>query len=161
MNQEDIAFSGGRAGDKGAFAARLARYRDLLARKWWVLLAGLAVGLGLAFGLPLLSAPAFVSSGRMIVSIKLALPEGSVYNEELSNFLGTQASLMQSGVVLNRAQGRVLALRAGITNLAVNLRISVSPKTSIFVLEAVGADPLCAQTFLQACMEEYIKLKRE
>lgn len=161
MNQEDIAFFGGRAGDKGAFAARVARYRDLLARKWWVLLAGLALGLALAFGLPLLSAPAFVSSGRMIVSIKLALPEGSVYNEELSNFLGTQASLMQSGVVLNRAQGRVLALRAGITNLAVNLRISVSPKTSIFVLETVGADPLCAQAFLQACMEEYIKLKRE
>ena len=39
----------------------------------------------------------------MIVSIKLNIAEGSVYTEELSNFLGTQAALMQSGVVIDRA----------------------------------------------------------
>ena len=46
--------------------------------------------------------PTFASVGRMIVSIKLNIAEGSVYTEELSNFLGTQAALMQSGVVINR-----------------------------------------------------------
>ena len=43
----------------------------------------------------------------MIVSIKLAIPEGSVYTEELSNFLGTQAALMQSGVVNYTVTGDV------------------------------------------------------
>ena len=45
----------------------------------------------------------------MIVSIKLAIPEGSVYTEELSNFLGTQAELMQSSEVMRRAHQRVMA----------------------------------------------------
>jgi hypothetical protein len=43
----------------------------------------------------------------------------------------------------------------------VALRVSVSPKTTIFVLQASGRDPDYTQAFLQACMEEYIALKRE
>jgi capsular exopolysaccharide synthesis family protein len=97
----------------------------------------------------------------MIVSIKLAIPEGSVYSEELGNFLGTQAALMRSGVVMNRAQASLLARDPGIPIPPISLKVGVSPKTSIFVLEALGNEPKCVQSFLQACMEEYIKLKKE
>src|SRR5206468_962122 len=85
----------------------------------------------------------------------------SVYTEELSNFLGTQAALMQSGVVINRAHARVTAQRPDLALQAVNLKVSVLPKTTIFVFQGSGNDAHYTQTFLQACMEEYINLKKE
>ena len=97
----------------------------------------------------------------MIVSIKLAIAEGSVYTEELSNFLGTQAALMQSGVVINRAHARVVAQKADTAMQLVTLKVSVLPKTTIFVLQATGADAAYTQAFLQGCMEEYVSLKKE
>ena len=107
------------------------------------------------------SAPAFASLGRMIVSIKLNIAEGSVYTEELSNFLGTQAALMQSGLVVQRAHGRVTAQKPELRMQPVGLKVTVLPKTTIFVLQASGSDPAYTQAFLQACMEEYIALKKE
>jgi capsular exopolysaccharide synthesis family protein len=97
----------------------------------------------------------------MIVSIKLNIAEGSVYTEELSNFLGTQAALMQSGVVLNRAHARVTLQKPEVRWQPVGLKVTVSPKTTIFVLQATGGDPEYTRAFLQACMEEYIALKKE
>src|SRR5690242_11042592 len=109
MSEETVEYAQSRSLAKAHFVNRLHRYRDLLVRKWWVLALGAVVGLAVEAGIWFLEAPSFVSLGRMIVSIKLAIPEGSVYNEELSNFLGTQAALMQSGVVVNRARQRVIA----------------------------------------------------
>jgi succinoglycan biosynthesis transport protein ExoP len=162
MNEEEAPqYSHSRPATKAHFQAKLNRYRDLLLRKWWVLLCGMLIGLLVVGAISWFQAPSFISIGRMIVSIKLAIPEGSVYNEELSNFLGTQAALMQSGVVVNRAHGRVVARNPALTNQPVAIKVAVSPKTSIFVLEATGADPRYVQQYLQSCMEEYINLKKE
>ena len=66
---------------------------------------------GLALGVEALylrySPAAFISVGQMIVSIKLNIQQGSLYTEELSNFLGTQAALMQGSEVTQRARDRV------------------------------------------------------
>src|SRR5206468_3556632 len=35
------------------------------------------------------------------------------------------------------------------------------PKTTIFILQGTGDDPQYTQAFLQACMEEYVSLKKE
>jgi len=161
QNQESNEYQSRPVEAKVHLRARLTHYRDLLLRKWWVMALGVVLGLGVAGAFLFYQPRLFVSTGRMIVSIKLAIPEGSVYSEELGNFLGTQTALMRSGVVLNRAQARVLARSPGSVPSPVTLRVAVSPKTSIFVLEAVGPDALNVQTFLQACMEEYIKLKKE
>ena len=98
-----------RSASKAHFHARLSRYRSLLRRKWWVLVLGALVGLAIQGAMFWSEPPTFASVGRMIVSIKLNIAEGSVYTEELSNFLGTQAALMQSGAVVNRAHARVAA----------------------------------------------------
>jgi len=148
-------------GAKACSVVRLNHYKGLLIRRWWVLALGSGVGLAIAGVLWWYRPPNFISVGRMIVSIKLAIPEGSVYSEELGNFLGTQAALMRSGVVLNRAQARLLSGDPGLSLQPIALKVAVSPKTSIFVLEATGSDPKCVQAFLQACMEEYVKFKKE
>lgn len=147
--------------NKARAVARLNRYRELLIRKWQLLAAGLVTGLLVGTLLWWLQPPTFISIGRMIVSIKLAIPEGSVYSEELGNFLGTQAALMQSRVVMERAQRALSAPEATLSRQPIALRVNVSPKTSIFVVETSGANAPYVQRFLQAAMEEYIQLKKE
>ena len=161
MNDQAVHASQDRSASRAHFHARLSRYRNLLREKWWVLVLGAVAGLAIAGGVAWYQPPSFASVARMIVSIKLNIAEGSVYTEELSNFLGTQAALMQSAVVINRAHVRVMAQKAEVGMHPVALRVSVSPKTTIFVLQASGRDPDYTQAFLQACMEEYIALKRE
>lgn len=108
MNEE--ADNYGRMARKSQFGSNLRHYRDLLIRKWWVLALGVVAGLLAEAAVVRYQAPAFVSVGQMIVNVKLAIPQGSVFTEELSNFLGTQAALMQSEVVVNRAFARAAAL---------------------------------------------------
>jgi len=150
-----------RSRSKTHVLARMQRYKAMLRTKWWVLILGALVGSLIAGGMSWFDPPSYVSSGRMIVSIKLAIPEGSVYTEELSNFLGTQAALMQSGAVINRAHARVTAQKPNLQMQNVSLRVSVLPKTTIFVLSAVGGNAEYSQAFLQAAMEEYVSLKKE
>jgi capsular exopolysaccharide synthesis family protein len=161
MNQETLRHSFHSSEAKALSVARLRRYRELLIRKWKLLAAGVFIGLLVGIVLWWSQPPTFLSIGRMIVSIKLAIPEGSVYSEELGNFLGTQAALMQSRVVTERAQARLALHDSGLALQPISLRVSVSPKTSIFVLEASGPNSKYVQALLQAAMEEYIKLKKE
>ena len=161
MNDETVQPPHDRSVARARFVARFQRYANLLRKQWWVLALGLALGLAVQGILSRFAAPSFTSVGRMIVSIKLAIAEGSVYTEELSNFLGTQAALMQSGVVINRAHARVIAQKADTALQLVTLKVSVLPKTTIFVLQATGADAAYTQAFLQGCMEEYVNLKKE
>ena len=150
-----------RSAAKSRLLAKLHRYKTLVMTKWWILLLGPIVGLAAVFAFSRIGPVSYASYGRMIVSMKLNIPEGSIYAEEMSSFLGTQAALMQSGVVLNRAYARVAAQNPNLTPQPVQIKVSVQPKTSIFVLQAAGADPQYTQQYLQACMEEYIALKKE
>src|SRR6185436_15196309 len=134
MNEDNVQHSPDRSISKARFLAKFQRYFNLLRKKWWILLLGIGLGVGVQVVLSRFAPVSFTSVGRMIVSIKLAIPEGSVYTEELSNFLGTQAALMQSGVVINRAHSRVVAQKPDQVMQSVALKVSVLPKTTIFVL---------------------------
>ena len=169
-----------RSNVRARFHSRLSRYRSLLRRRWWVLVLGAILGGVVGGAIARSQGVSFSSVGRMIVSIKLNIAEGSLYTEELSNFLGTQASLMQSGVVIRRAEKvaaekaaaekaaaeKVAAEKAGeespeLSVPRVALKVTVLPKTTIFVLQATGADREYTKAFLQAVMEEYSALKKE
>ncbi len=161
MNDQMSSFAQDRSDSRMRLLARLSRYKYLLVRKWWVLALGALLGVAVQIALLKFSAASFVSVGRMIVSIKLAIPEGSVYTEEWSNFLGTQTALMQSGVVINRAHARVAAQRPDLAMRPVALKVTTLPRTTIFILQGTGGDPEYTQAFVQACMEEYINRKKE
>jgi capsular exopolysaccharide synthesis family protein len=141
--------------------SRINRLKNLLTSKWWLPVLGVVVGVGIEGQMWRNEKPLYTSSGRMIVSIKLSIPEGSVYTEELNNFLGTQAALMQSGVVINRAWAGVASLLPNVPMQPVSLKVTVVPKTSIFLLQGTGDEPRYTQAFVQACMEEYVNLKKD
>ena len=138
---------------------RTHRVRALLWQRWWVVVGAIAVGLAVQGTLWTRDRVRYVSTGRMIVNLKLAIPEGSLYTEELNNFLGTQAALMQSAAVLDRAQDRTQAPVLEVQ--PVTLRVFIQPKTTIFLLQGTGENGPYTQQFVQACMEEYINLKKE
>ena len=146
---------------RARFVTRFNRHKNQLATHWWVLLATAAAGVAAQSALWRFERPQFVSCGRMIVNLKLSIPEGSLYTEELNNFLGTQAALMQSGAVVNRAHSRVAAGTGYQESLPVGLKVLILPRTTIFVLQGTGQDSRYTQEFVQACMEEYINLKKE
>jgi polysaccharide biosynthesis transport protein len=143
------------------FITRFNRHKTQLTRHWWVLVVAVAAGAVVQAAMWRFEDPQFVSCGRMIVNLKLSIPEGSLYTEELNNFLGTQAALMQSGVVINRAHARVMGSGSTPENQPVALKALILPRTTIFVLQGTGPDSRYTQEFVQSCMEEYINLKKE
>ena len=159
--QQPITLTPDRPARAAQFYARLHRYKILLQRRWWVLLTGVLLALTALGAYVWLSPPSYISVGKMIVSIKLTIPDGSVYSEELNNFLGTQAALMESDVVLSRAQRRVTAREPKWTGKEPEVKVSVFPRTSIFKLQGVTDDPEYSQAFVQAVMDEYGLLKKE
>ncbi len=119
------------------------------------------VGISLAAWNDSKKAPSYVSVGRMMVSGRIAMPEGSVYSEELNNFYGTQSALMQSAEVRRRAVARVETLRPELQASSVSLGVSQEQGTSFFVLKAIGDKGDYTQAYLDACMDEYIRFRRE
>ena len=153
-----------RAAVMNKFHSRLQRYRNLLFRRWWIFLLTVPVAVGVEQWRLSSAAPEFTSVGQMIVNIKLNTQSGSIgslYSEELGNFLGTQAALMQGQTVLSRARDRVATENPGLTPCSVKVDVSVLPKTTIFILRATGQEPQYTQKFLQACMVEYNNMKKE
>ncbi|GAB4270958.1 MAG TPA: hypothetical protein DIU37_01990 [Opitutae bacterium] len=139
----------------------LFRAKLLLKRFWWVFLITISLGVAFQTYDVLITPPSYVSYSQMIVSGRIALPEGAIYSEELSNFFGTQMSLMQSHRVKERARLRVRAMQPELDPCVVRVSVSQSPDASIFILSAVGEKPEYTQAYLNALMNEYLSFKRE
>ena len=163
MNDQTVSAPGERRPATGNFAARAYRYRILLIKRWWVLLICIGLSLGGAAAYLRFLPPQFIAVGQMIVSIKLNLQAGSLYTEDLANFLGTQAALMMGGEVMQRASDHVAAQNPNLpaTSKLPVLKVTIIPKTTIFTLTATGENPDYTKAFLQAAMEEYINLKKQ
>jgi capsular exopolysaccharide synthesis family protein len=136
------------------------RYKYMLQNWWWIPLLTTAIGLGFQAWMVLSAPPQYQSNGRLMVSGKINIPEGAVYNEEAANFFGTQLELLQSSEVARRADARVMALNPNLEKVPVRLYASVIPKTSIFSVTAQGPQPQQTKAYIDAVMDEYIAYRR-
>jgi capsular exopolysaccharide synthesis family protein len=143
------------------FFDKLHRYKKLLLAHWWILLVALALGVCIEWLLLRHASPAYASDGRMIVNVKVSIPNGNIYSEDAGNFFGTQVALMLSDSVVNRVKQRLQSTQAGLPVAPVQINVTLAPKASIFNLRAVGSDPKYTQAYLEATMEEYINLKKD
>ena len=141
--------------------ARLYRYQLLLRKYWWLPLMVLSASLLVQGVRYFLSAPLFVSSGRMMVAPRILTKESAVYTEELTNYFGTQVSLMQSEEIKRRAARAVEASHPDLKGLLAELTVQQEPKASIFILRVTSPDPKYSQLFADACMSEFLEFKRE
>ena len=146
---------------RSGFLTRYYRFRRQLRKHWWLLVGAIGLSLAVQAVIWRIQQPLFVSCGRMIVNVKLTIPEGSLFTEELNNFLGTQAALMQSAAVIQHAQERAGQRLPMVDPQPVTLKALIQPKTTIFILQGTGANPAYTREFVQACMEEFLGLKKE
>src|SRR6266581_8783065 len=91
------------------FFSVINRHKINLRRRWWIVLLGIILALGLEAAWIRFVPPSYFSIGTMIVSLKLTTPQRSTYAEELNTFIGTQTALMESDVVASHARARLIA----------------------------------------------------
>ena len=144
-----------------ALRARVYRYSLLLRKYWWLPLMVLSASLLVQGVRYFLSEPLYVSTGRMMVAPRIMTKESAVYTEELTNYFGTQVSLMQSEEIKRRAARSIEASHPDLKDFTAELGVQQEPKASIFILRVTSADPKYSQLFADACMSEFLEFKRE
>jgi capsular exopolysaccharide synthesis family protein len=151
-----------------ASSFRVQRLLGFLLKYWWVPVLTAALGLGAGIALVLSKPPIFFSTASMWETVKMHLPEGSLFAEDVQNFLGTQTELLHSTVLRDLAVAR---LRASGTNVSVPvgrdgeplpvlIRVTGSAKSSVFMLEANSSVAAYTQAYLDALMNVYLEYKR-
>ncbi|HTL58621.1 MAG TPA: polysaccharide biosynthesis tyrosine autokinase [Candidatus Limnocylindrales bacterium] len=166
---------------------RLHRHQLLVRKYWWVLLLMLGLTVLPAYLLTRALPRTYQSEARLWLTGKLDLSEGRLYTEELVNFLGTQADLLRSRAIQERAlakveqqlpKGQALKPVPGVLDVIrslvsapaakkaaeefpFRLKVSESSKSSILELRATGTEPNSTQLFLKELMAQYLSFKRE
>src|SRR5579862_2972444 len=97
-------------GPTGRLYATFSRYRAVLRRGWWIIVLCVSIAMAAQAWWISNQPPQYRSVAKMMVSGRMAIPEGKLYQEEAMNFLGTQVELMQSGAVRSRAEAQVQSL---------------------------------------------------
>lgn len=161
MNKIEQPGSSGRASASMVLLSKVKKHLAVLKKTWWILILTSAAGAGVAYWNTSQKPPSYRSVARMMVSGKIAIPDGAVYSEELANFYGTQSELMQCTEVKRRAAQQVEAQNPELTMVPVGLDVSLQRGTSFFVLGATGSEPNYTQKMLDAVMDEYMQYKRE
>ena len=130
-----------------------------LRRFWWLIMLGLVIGGVFGFWNSRRQPTVFTSESKMVVSGKINLQAGTSYSEEAQDFLGTQATIMQSREVRSRAEKSLAA--TGNAKAPVDLAVTYIPRTTVFLLKANGLSPEYTHAFLQECMQQFISLRKE
>ncbi len=140
---------------------KLYRYRALLRKYWWIVVFTTCAGLAGSSWFVARQKVVYASTGRMMVSGKINLPEGAIYAEEMNFFMSTQRELMQDEAVRQRAQECVRSTSPATPIGPITLTVAPLPQTSIFILTASGSEPDYPQKFVDAIMQEFIATRRE
>ncbi len=164
MSQPEASTAPDRAIQSSRIFAQLHRYRNLLRKHWWIPALTITLALAAQSWRLWSTPPSYSSYGRMVVNIRIANSQSpmSVVQDEGFNFYGTQVAMMQSVTVLNRAAERVRALHpeTSAPNEPVIFRATQIPRTSVFHLVCTGLESNYTRFYLDACMEEYLNLRR-
>ena len=97
-------------------SARLRRFLTFLLKFWWIPVLTLAIGIVLEAAYVHWKQPAFVSKASMWETVKLTLPEGEVFSEDMQNYMGTLSGLLQSETLRQQA---LAILRASTNNASI------------------------------------------
>lgn len=139
----------------------------LLRKFWWLPFLTLALSLAAAAVYILRSAPTYVTHASMWETEKVRLPVGELFSDDPQNEVGNQTELIRSSKLRQLTLARLqLVMTNGIPlgrdgrPLQVELAVKQSPKTSVFTVEATGADPVYIRIYLDNLINEYLEYKK-
>ena len=108
-------------------------------------------------------APHLRLGGKPLGHRQTPTPRGRPVPEELQNFFGTQIELLESGPLQQLAFNRLQATKPDAIKLgddgfplAVSIRVSQAPKTTVFELTAKGSDPAYIRAYLDSLMDAFL-----
>lgn len=145
------------------------KFLGSLKKFWWIPLLTLAVGIAAGFALVRRMEPVYISKASMWETSKLRLPDQSIYSDDMENILGTQIEILQSDKLRKLALERLgsmsnsVPLPTGLDGqpLAVDIRVSIVPKSSIFQIQAISANPVFTKNYLDALMQSFLDYDKE
>jgi capsular exopolysaccharide synthesis family protein len=126
----------------------------------WLLVIMLLGGTGLGYLQSKYKPLSFTSEAKMVLSGKISIDAGTSYSDEMGDFMGTQAAIMQGTEVRSRAEKSLGAAGKKPTGPAV-ISATYIPRTTIFILKAKGNDPVYTEALLQETMRAFIGLRKE
>ncbi len=147
---------------------RVRRFLIFLLKFWWIPVLTLAVGIVIEAAYVHWKQPSFVSRASMWETMKLTLPEGDVFSEDVQDYMGTLSGLLQSETLRQNAltilrnspnNGSIVLGKDG-EPLPVDIQVSGKAKSSVFNIQATSANPLFTQTYLNAIMQAYLDYKK-
>lgn len=134
----------------------------LLRRFWWLLILPPLLGAGAAYAWHRATPQRYDSTAKLWITSELNLTDSRPASEDLMNYIGTQAELLRSETVRERALALMSSrYRALSTNESsqLNLVVRDSVRNSIIELHGTGPDPLAARFFLQAVVDSFFQFK--
>lgn len=129
---------------------------DAARRHWWLVVLGLALGVGAGVGLSQLQPTRYTASSELLLSNPNrpgALSEEVSFVDPQRN-LENQAQRMTSGAVLSRAAadlGESLTVEA----LRGSVQVEASPQIDVLIVSATAADPALAAEIANAVVRAY------
>jgi len=147
--------------DRVNFAVQFEKYRNLLAKRWWILAVCLALSVLIGGVRAYLQHDQYLAIGSMMVSPRVNVALTDVYNEELFSFYSTQAQLMESRQVKEAVYSKMLSFEKTLP-IPANPHLNVSRKrdTSIFALSVTSASAEYSERYLELIMKEFIAFKK-
>jgi len=151
-----------------ATSFRLRRFLLFLPKFWWVPALTLAIGIVLAGVYIYFKEPAFVSRASMWQTLKLRLPEGGVFSDDMQNYMQNYAATLSGFLQSKTLQQSAIAILKSSTNsasikigkdgepLPVAISVAGNAKSEMYVIQAVSSDPWFTRTYLDAVMQAYL-----
>ena len=137
------------------------RFLSYLRDRWWVVLVCLVLTLGSVITYETIRSETYDSYAQLLLG-DVQVNVANVFTEDSLNYYGTQIELLKSPrlqYAAYDAAGQGAAAASG-KNL-VKLDVERPLNTSILQLQASSADPVLAQRFLQALIDEYRSFKKD
>jgi succinoglycan biosynthesis transport protein ExoP len=147
------------AGGMAMILSLAKKYSLFALRRWWLILPLIFAGVGAGYWVNLNRPVSYTSFARMMMNGRIAIPEGAIYSEEVSNFYGTQIELMQSAEIRRKAAADVETMHPEFRSGPTQLTVGQQRNTSLFALSLSGDDPQYCQALLDAIMNEYKQKK--
>ena len=154
-------------GASGTFF-KVRRYLSFLLKYWWIPVTTLVIGLAAEAAYVYWKEPTFVSKASMWETLKMRLPEGEFFSEDMQNMAGTLAGFLQSETMRQAALATMgtttnttpIALDREGLPMKVDIRVTGSAKSAVFLIQASSADPRFTRNYLNAIMEAYLDYKK-
>lgn len=148
-------------------ASRIQKYLTFLLKFWWIPLVTLILSLIAVIAHLASRPPTFVSQARMWQTVRLILPEGSMFSEDGQNYLGTQTELLQSTTLRELALARLRTLEPPVAvplgedrqPLPVVIRVTGS-KSSMFTVAATSSHAAYTRAYLDALIHVFLDYKK-